>query len=74
MIQNLKWLYWGRGLRSCSTAFLIVAFPLYLAVSGYNAARLGLVLGAAGGVTLRLVMLASGSRLLDTGDFCSADR
>ncbi len=56
--QNLKWLYWGRGLRSFSTAFLTVAFPLYLAVSGYSAARLGLVLGVAGGVTLVLVASA----------------
>jgi len=55
MSQNLKWLYWGRGLRSFATAFLTVAFPLYLAVSGYNAAELGLVLGVAGGVTLLLV-------------------
>ncbi len=58
MTQNLKWLYWARGLRSFSTAFLTVAFPLYLAVSGYNAARLGLVLGVSGGVSLLLVAAA----------------
>ncbi|MGC8488558.1 MAG: MFS transporter [Clostridia bacterium] len=56
MAANLRWLYIGRGLRSFSTAFLTVIFPLYLAVSGYSAARIGFLLALSGGVTVLLVV------------------
>ncbi|MCY0869407.1 MAG: MFS transporter [Firmicutes bacterium] len=55
--NNLRWLYLGRGFRSFITAFLTVAFPLYLAVSGYSAAEIGLALGISGFVTVALVAL-----------------
>ncbi len=41
---NLPWLYAGRALRSFSTAFLTVVFPLYLADRGASATTVGLVL------------------------------
>jgi MFS family permease len=53
--QNLPWLYAGRALRSFITAFLTVIFPLYLAATGYSAARIGLLLTGAGLITLLLV-------------------
>jgi MFS family permease len=53
--RNLTWLYWGRGLRSLSTAFLTVAFPLYLVAEHYTAAQLGWVLAASTVVSLFLV-------------------
>jgi MFS family permease len=56
MAGNLRWLYIGRGLRSFSTAFLTVIFPLYLAVSGYSAARIGFLLAVSGATTLLLVI------------------
>ncbi len=55
MTNNLRWLITGRILRSFSTAFLTVIFPLYLARAGYSAARIGLVLAISGGVTVLLV-------------------
>lgn len=55
MANNLRWLITGRVLRSFSTAFLTVIFPLYLARDGYSAARIGLVLAISGGVTVLLV-------------------
>ncbi len=55
MANNLRWLIIGRILRSFSTAFLTVIFPLYLAREGYSAARIGLVLAISGGVTVLLV-------------------
>ncbi len=55
MSKNLRWLITGRTLRSFSTAFLTVIFPLYLARDGYSAARIGLVLAISGGVTVLLV-------------------
>lgn len=54
---NLPWLYAGRALRGVSTAFLTVIFPLYLAVSGYGAVRLGLTLSLSGVVTIGLVAM-----------------
>lgn len=53
--HNLRWLYIGRALRSFSTAFLTVAFPLYLATAGYDAVHIGLVLTASGAMTVLLV-------------------
>lgn len=41
---NLPWLYAGRALRSFSTAFLSVIFPLYLASRHESATTVGLVL------------------------------
>ncbi len=55
MERNLTWLYANRGLRSFATAFLTVIFPLYLAVSGYSAARIGLVLTLSGIVSVALL-------------------
>jgi MFS family permease len=53
--RNVFWLYWGRGLRSLSTAFLTVAFPLYLVAEHYSASQLGAVLAASTVVSLVLV-------------------
>lgn len=53
--RNLPWLYAGRALRSCSTAFLTVVFPLYLARLGYGSAKIGLLLTGGGIITLALV-------------------
>ncbi|WP_192847724.1 MFS transporter [Sulfobacillus thermosulfidooxidans] len=53
--QNLKWLYANRALRSFATAFLTVIFPLYLAVSGYSAARIGMVLTLSGIISVLLL-------------------
>lgn len=55
--RNLRWLFAVRAVRSFSTAFLTIAFPLYLTTAGYGSARLGLVLtlgtiGTAGMVAL----------------------
>ncbi|POB11581.1 MFS transporter [Sulfobacillus sp. hq2] len=55
MSQNLRWLYANRALRSFATAFLTVVFPLYLAMSGYSAARIGLVLTLSGVVSVVLL-------------------
>lgn len=55
MTSNLRWLLTGRVLRSFSTSFLTVIFPLYLARAGYSAAKLGLVLAISGAVTVFLV-------------------
>ncbi len=55
MSKNLPWLYANRALRSFATAFLTVVFPLYLAVSGYSAARIGLVLTLSGVVSVGLL-------------------
>lgn len=55
MLTNIGWLYAVRALRSFSTAFLTVAFPLYLAINGYSAERIGLVLTLSGGMTAILV-------------------
>ncbi len=41
---NLPWLYAGRALRSFTTAFLTVVFPLYLVQQGQSAATIGIVL------------------------------
>ncbi|MHB1612315.1 MAG: MFS transporter, partial [Sulfobacillus sp.] len=55
MKNNLRWLLLGRILRSFSTAFLTVIFPLYLARAGYSATKIGFVLAISGGVTVLLV-------------------
>lgn len=53
--QNLRWLYYGRALRSFATSFLTVIFPLYLARAGYSAVSIGFILGLSGAVTVVLV-------------------
>jgi MFS family permease len=53
--RNLTWLYIGRSLRSLSTSFLTVIFPLYLVAQGYRAAQLGWVLALSTVVSLALV-------------------
>ena len=55
MGSNLKWLYAGRALRSFTTAFLTVVFPLYLAAEGYRSGAIGAVLTAGGVLTTVLV-------------------
>ncbi len=55
MRSNLTWLYAGRALRSFSTAFLTIAFPLYLASEGYRSSTIGAVLTAGGVLTTVLV-------------------
>jgi len=57
--SNRRYLYAGRGLRSFSTAFLTVIFPLYLVTRGYSTAKIGLVL-TLGGFTTALLLLAVG--------------
>lgn len=44
LARNLPWLYAGRVLRSFSTSFLGVIFPLYLAQAGYSSVGVGTVL------------------------------
>lgn len=56
---NLPWLYAGRTLRSFSTAFLTVVFPLYLADRGASATTVGLVL-TLGSVISAAMMAAVG--------------
>lgn len=56
MTRNLFWIFLVRGLRSFTTAFLTVAFPLYLAVGGYSAARIGITLSVGGALTAMLVV------------------
>ncbi|MCL5063565.1 MAG: MFS transporter [Firmicutes bacterium] len=56
MSHNLFWLYTIRAFRSFTTAFLTVAFPLYLAVGGYSAARIGWTLTFSGVLTAGLVV------------------
>lgn len=53
--HNVFWLYAGRALRSFATAFLTVAFPLYLAQVGYDSGRIGLVVTLSTLVTAALV-------------------
>ena len=65
MSQNLRWLYVNRGLRSFATAFLTVVLPLYLAVSGYTAVQIGLVISLSGVVSI--VLLAAVGFLADRG-------
>lgn len=54
--NNLFWLYTVRALRSFTTAFLTVAFPLYLAAGGYSATRIGWTLTLSGVLTALLVV------------------
>lgn len=54
--SNRFWLYSGRGVRSFTTAFLTVIFPLYLAAEGYSATKIGLVLTVGGFVSAGLVL------------------
>lgn len=54
--HNLTWLYAVRAFRSFTTAFLTVAFPLYLAAGGYSAARIGWTLTFSGVLTAILVV------------------
>jgi MFS family permease len=53
--RNLRLLYAGRALRSFSTAFLTVVFPLELAAEGHSAAAIGAVL--TGGALLSAVLM-----------------
>lgn len=55
--HNLRWLYAGRSLRSISTAFLTIVFPLYLAQSGDSATEIGLILSLAAVLNIVLVAL-----------------
>lgn len=57
MEHNLRWLYAGRSLRSISTAFLTVVFPLYLAQSSYSATQIGLILSLSAVSNIVLVAL-----------------
>lgn len=59
MGSNLQWLYAGRALRSFTTAFLTIVFPLYLAAEGYRSGAIGAVL-AAGGVLTTVLVAAVG--------------
>lgn len=53
--DNMPWIYAGRALRSFSTAFLTVVFPLYLAQSGLHASQVGAVLSLAAMLNIALV-------------------
>ncbi|RIV17078.1 MFS transporter, partial [Alicyclobacillaceae bacterium I2511] len=55
MQQNLRWLYMARAIRSFVTAFLTVAFPLYLAANGDSSTQIGVILSVSGLVTVALV-------------------
>ena len=55
-MSNLRWLYTVRAFRSFTTAFLTVAFPLYLAQGGYSSAKIGWTLTASGVLTGLLVI------------------
>ncbi len=55
-MSNLRWLYTVRAFRSFTTAFLTVAFPLYLAQGGYSSAKIGWTLTASGFLTGLLVI------------------
>ena len=57
MDNNVRWLYAGRALRSFATAFLTVAFPLYLATLGYRSRTIGIVLAVGAVATAALVLL-----------------
>lgn len=59
LARNLTWLYAGRVLRSFSTSFLGVIFPLYLAQTGYSSAGVGTVL-ALGSVIIAVLVVAVG--------------
>ncbi|MGH9044625.1 MAG: MFS transporter [Acidimicrobiales bacterium] len=54
--RNRRWIYAGRAVRSFSTAFLTVVFPLYLASSGYSGTRIGLVLTVGGFISAGVVL------------------
>ncbi|MGH9296198.1 MAG: MFS transporter, partial [Acidimicrobiales bacterium] len=54
--SNLRWLYASRAVRSFSTAFLTVVFPLYLATEGYSSTKIGLVLTVGGFISAGLVL------------------
>jgi MFS family permease len=56
LARNLIWLYAGRLLRSFSTSFLGVIFPLYLAQTGYSSAEVGMVLTFSSTVIAALVV------------------
>lgn len=53
---NRGLLYAGRGVRSFTTAFLSVAFPLYLAAEGYSSTRIGLVITVGGFISAGVVL------------------
>lgn len=53
---NLRWLYVGRALRSFTTAFLTVVFPLYLAQAGYGSVAIGAMLTGSVVTTAALVV------------------
>ncbi|MHB8293216.1 MAG: MFS transporter [Acidimicrobiales bacterium] len=54
--ENLRWLYVGRALRSFTTAFLTVVFPLYLAQAGYGSVTIGAMLTGSVVTTAALVV------------------
>ncbi len=55
-LANRRWLYASRAVRSFSTAFLTVVFPLYLASQGYSGTSIGLVLTVGGFLSAALVL------------------
>jgi MFS family permease len=55
-LANRRWLYASRAVRSFSTAFLTVVFPLYLASQGYSGTSIGLVLTVGGFISAALVL------------------
>ena len=64
MEHNVRWLFAGRALRSFATAFLTVAFPLYLAALGYHSRTIGILvtLGAVATACLVLFVGIGGDR------------
>lgn len=64
MEPNIRWLFAGRALRSFATAFLTVAFPLYLAALGYHSRSIGAIVafGAVATAALVLVVGIAGDR------------
>ena len=54
--NNVRWLFAGRAMRSFATAFLTIAFPLYLAALGYHSRTIGVVVTAGAVATACLVL------------------
>jgi MFS family permease len=54
--RNIGWLYAGRALRSCATAFLAIVFPLYLAARGDSSTAIGVILTSSAAISALLVL------------------
>lgn len=65
LTRDIALLLGGRSLRSVSQGFLTVLVPVYLARSGYSAARLGVVFttGAGGSIVLTAIVGLAGDRV-----------